>query len=189
MSTQKVPVSLIQVLDAEGKVTNYEIEYIITYVGDDPNIARNFKPSRDREEVTADEFAAIEATSSTTLTKEVRALSDQIAAMQEQERQLHAAHAKFGTETANTITALEAQLRAAPSAEELAAAKERNDLLEDAISKAAKVLDNANAAVLDRDERIAAQEKTIRSLDTTVGTLHQQVQNLNALVAQLRGEA
>lgn len=79
MDVKKTPVALIQVLDSEGKVTNFEVEYSPVYVGGNPDIARSFQTTHFREEVTAEVFAAFEAASGTEQAVEIKRNAEQIA--------------------------------------------------------------------------------------------------------------
>lgn len=116
MTVQKTPVSLIQVLDAEGKVSNYEIEYLKVYVGDDPDIARNFVSTRDREEVSAEAFAQFRSGVDTASAASVQALSAQVEAQRIENASLHdrlaseaAAHEAIAEQLRQNGLALEAQ--------------------------------------------------------------------------------
>lgn len=189
MSVQKTPAALVQVLDSEGKVTNYEVEFNVVYVGEDFDIIRSFTPGRRRESVTAEEFAAIAAASDVTLTAEVQRLSERIAEVlddkQRVERDLvvvtqraEAAEAEVEKGNAGARSFLELN-------EEQA---NRNTLLEAAITKAAVVLDNVSASVQERDDTIAALRETVTHQDGVVRTQQEQIENLNRLVASLRAQ-
>lgn len=189
MSVQKTPAALVQVLDSEGKVTNYEVEFNVVYVGEDFDIIRSFTPGRRRESVTAEEFAAIAAASDVTLTAEVKRLSERIAEVlddkQRVERDLvvvtqRAEAAEAEVEKGNTGARSFLELN-----EEQA---NRNTLLEAAITKAAVVLDNVSASVQERDDTIAALRETVTHQDGVVRTQQEQIENLNRLVASLRAQ-
>lgn len=92
MSVSKLPAALIQVLDAEGKVSNYEIEYTVTYAGDDPDIARQFKPGRVREEVSAEVFRAAAGIAEESAAEQCKLREQTISALKEQIASAEKAH-------------------------------------------------------------------------------------------------
>lgn len=159
MSTNKTAVELIQVLDAEGKVTNYEVEYLVVYTGNDPDIARSFKPSRTRESVTADEFNAFEAASGVAVAAALQDLNDKNAALQDLNAELvnrtHAAEDAFNA-LRESEPLLNAEAARDVAVARAVAAEERITLLDEAVSKASRVLDNVSAMLRERDATIAA---------------------------------
>lgn len=84
MSVNKTARALIKVLDAAGKVSNYEIEFMKTYVGDDPDIAKGFIPQHVREEVTAEVFESYDADAGIASAESARALDAELATAKEQ---------------------------------------------------------------------------------------------------------
>ena len=115
MTVRKTPRALIQVLDSEGKVTGFEIEFTKTYVGDDPDIIKSFQNGMVRDEVSAEEFAKYQSDSDGGLTREAHRLNARVSAMQEQVKAVEAESAalaeQFNKEAAE-IKQLNAELLA-----------------------------------------------------------------------------
>lgn len=109
MTIRKVPIALIQVLDSESKVTNLEVEYIRTYIGDDPELAKVVPQAHVREEVTAEEFDKLAGESS----------ASQVAELKRQALLIQDLRDGHATEVAD----LRAQLQAAQAAASEAATK------------------------------------------------------------------
>ena len=96
MSIIKTPRAIIDVLDAEGKITGHGIEYMVTADGPE---ARYVKPRMEREEASAQDVDAIRGTSAAAVTAAFQGLNQQIAT----ERDTHA------QEKARLLEAIEAK--------------------------------------------------------------------------------
>lgn len=102
MSIQKTPVALIQTLDSEQKVTNYEVEFIRSYVGDDPEMSKAFQQTRVREEVSVEEFETYAANAVLAGDNACAALDAEVAALKERIAVLQKEHA---TQLQEAVTA------------------------------------------------------------------------------------
>lgn len=75
MSVVKTPRAFILIPDSEGKITNYEIEFMPKYTGTDADIAKSFNSAPVREEVSAEVFESFVKSATTAGTKAVAELS------------------------------------------------------------------------------------------------------------------
>lgn len=111
MPIKKTPRAVIEILDAEGKVSGYEIENFYTFEleeGDDPVMAKTFTPRVIRDEATEEEVDALLGEASERMTDSLAALNAQIAEMQ-------AVHAETVKHMQEVIDQVNADLRKAES--------------------------------------------------------------------------
>lgn len=117
MAIKKTPRALIAVFDAEGKITNWELEVFVTYEAeapDDPMVAV-FQPQVKRELISAEETASFLKQSNDGLLDENKRLHQQIAVMQEAAAaagETTRAQLAVLTETVNRLTAQKTEAEA-----------------------------------------------------------------------------
>ena len=98
MPVVKTARAILDILDAEGKITGHEIEYHYTFSlgeGEDPALARMFSPKVGREEVSPETVAAMRKESDNALTATVQMLNAANAALQGHEAAAIDARAKL----------------------------------------------------------------------------------------------
>lgn len=88
MGVKKTTRAIIEVLDADGKVTGYEAENVYVYEAESENdpMVRIAQPKTVREEVSEAEVQAIRGASGDKLTDSLREHAQQIAALQDSVR-------------------------------------------------------------------------------------------------------
>jgi hypothetical protein len=85
MPIKKTPRAVIEVLDAEGKVSGFEIENFYTFEfeeGDDPITAKTFTPRVIRDEATEEEVDVLLGVASEKMSDAHKSLNLQVADMQ-----------------------------------------------------------------------------------------------------------
>ena len=103
MAVVKKPRAVIDILDSEGKITNHEVEYHVTFEAvtpEDEEIAKNFTPKIIREEVSHEVAQQLRGEAESATFTSNKQLNQQIADMQS----VSDATAKAAAETQAKLT-------------------------------------------------------------------------------------
>lgn len=90
MALKKTPRALIDVLDAEGKITGHELEVFVTYEaeGEKDEMARHFQARVERVPITAEEALEYRSDAEEIMTDSFKTAQEQIASLQDDKARL-----------------------------------------------------------------------------------------------------